>query len=228
MSYSASTTFAAPANAGSGLPTTIGLPARRRRRAAHVLEEILGRRERRRRRLLPVHLELPRRVDRLLFALAHDGDVVALADDLDESRQAAHRRLVDADELRAGDRRLHVARVHHARQLDVHRPLQRAVDLGGNVVALRRLADDLQLLHRLDLRDAGRRVDVVAGQRDVELLAADQLAVGDALRRIGLHGDHGGADRELHRPARRSASAAISSSTRRASAATRRIGQPSV
>ena len=38
------------------------------------------------------------------------------------------------------NRRLHVARMNHARQLDVHGPFQRAVHFGGNVVALRRLA----------------------------------------------------------------------------------------
>ena len=72
------------------------------------------------------------------------------------------------DQLRARHRRLHVARMHHARQLDVHGPFQRAVHLGGNVVALRRLADDLEFLHRLDLGHAGGRVDVVPRQRDIE------------------------------------------------------------
>ena len=87
--------------------------------------------------------------------------------------------------------------MNHARQLHVHGPFQRAVHLGGNVVALRRLADDLEFLHRLHLGHAGGRVDVVARQRDVESLSADQFSVGDALGRIGLHRDHAVADRKL-------------------------------
>ena len=123
--------------------------ARRRRRAAHV-----RRRDRRRSGTAPSPasasstLSCARRANRLLLALADDRDVVALAHDLDEPGNAAHRRFVDADERRAGHRRLHVARVHHAGQLHVDGPLQRAVHLGRNVVALRRLPDDLQLLHR--------------------------------------------------------------------------------
>ena len=91
-------TFAAPANAASGLPATARRVWTRTCGVAraHVREEILGRRERRGRRLLPVRLELPRRADRLLFALADDRDVVALAHHLDEARQAFDRRFVDA------------------------------------------------------------------------------------------------------------------------------------
>jgi hypothetical protein len=58
--------------------------------------------------------------------------------------------------------------VHHARKLDVDGPFQRAVHLRGDVVALRRLADDPEILHGLDLGRAGGCVDIVAGQRDVE------------------------------------------------------------
>ena len=81
--------------------------------------------------------------------------------------------------------------MHHARNVHVHGPLERAVHLGGNVVALRRVADNLELLNRLDLRHAGGRVDVVPRERDVEALAANQLAVGDAPGRLRLHADHG-------------------------------------
>ena len=87
-------------------------------------------------------------------------------------------------ERRARERRLHVARVHHAGRLHARGPFQRTVYFGRNVVALRRLADDLQILHGLHLRDAGRRIDVVAGERDVEPLAANQLAVCHPLRGI--------------------------------------------
>ena len=93
-----------------------GVGAGRRRRAAHVLEQVFRCREGRGRRLFPIHLELPGRVDRLLFPLADDGHVVALADDFDESRHASHGRLVDAEQPRAGDGRLDVARVHHSGQ----------------------------------------------------------------------------------------------------------------
>jgi hypothetical protein len=71
--------------------------------------------------------------------------------------------------------RLDVARVDHARQLHVDRPLERAVDLGRDVVALRRLPDVFQVLNRLELRLTCGRVDVVAGERDVEPPAANQL-----------------------------------------------------
>ena len=170
---------------------------RRRRRAAHVGVEILGVRERRRRRFLPVDFELPRAADRLLFALEDHRDVVALAHHPDEPREAAYGRLVDVDQRRAGHRRLHVARVQHPRNLRVDRPFQRAVHLGGDVVALRRLSDDLELLDVLDLRDAGRRVGVVARQRHVESPSANQLTVGHAPRRVGGDGDHPFADRQL-------------------------------
>ena len=180
-----------------GVPDHVRLLARRGRRAAHVLEQVFRRREGRCRRLLPVDLELSGRADRLLFPLADNRDVVALAHHLDESRDASNGRLVDADQLRARHRRLHVARMNHAGKLDVHGPFQRAVHLGRNVVALRRLADDLEFLHRLHLRHAGGRVDVVARQRDIEPLSADQFSVGDFPRGIRFHGDHAVADGEL-------------------------------
>ena len=164
---------------------------------AHVRVEIVRRREWRRGRFLPLNLELPGRGDRLLFPLAHDGDVVALADDLDEAGKIPDRGLVDADQRRAGHWRFDVARVHHARKLDVDGPFQRAVHLRGDVVALRRLADAPEILHRLDLGRAGGCVDIVAGQRDVESFSSDQLAVGDLFRGIRLDGDEGVADGEL-------------------------------
>ena len=111
--------------------------ARLGRRLAHVLEQAVRAREQLRcRRLLPVALQRLRRRNRLLLALAHDRDVVALAHHLHEPGHAAHGRFVHADQRRARDRRLHVARVHHPGQLHVDRPLQRAVDLGRDVVAL--------------------------------------------------------------------------------------------
>ena len=196
-SYSASMTFAAPASAASGFPTTSGFGARRGRRAAHVLEQVFRCREGRCRRLLPVDLELSGRLDRLLFPLADNRDVVALAHHLDESGDASDGRLVDADQLGARHRRLHVARMNHAGKLDVHGPFQRAVHLGRNVIALQRLADDLEVLYRLHLCHTGGRIDVVARQRDIEPFSADQFSVGDFPGGIGFDGDHALADGEL-------------------------------
>ena len=192
--------------------------ARCRLRGAHEAVEIFGRRERRRRRLLPVHLQLARRLNRLLLALAHHRDVVALAHHLDEAGHVLHRGLVDAHELRARDRRLHVARVQHAGHFGIHRPLQRAIHLRRDVVALRRLADDLELIDVLEPRRARRRVDVAAGERGVELASADQLAIRDALRRIGRDRHDAVADRELrnrHTESRRRPSPAARDELRR-------------
>jgi hypothetical protein len=80
--------------------------------------------------------------------------------------------------------------VHHARQLHIDRPFERAIDLRRNVITLRRLTDDLQVLHGLHGCASGRRIDVVAGERDAESLAPDEFAVGDPLRWIGLDADH--------------------------------------
>ena len=150
ISYSASIIFAAPAKAVSGIAHhDSGVDCRPwALRRAHVVEQIFGGRERRGGRLFPGRLELSGRVDGLLFAFADHRDVVALAHHFDESRQVPHGRFVDAGQLRARERRLHVARMNHARQLHVHGPFQRAVHFGGNVVALRRLAGIFELLHR--------------------------------------------------------------------------------
>ena len=77
----------------------------------------------------------------------------------------------------------------HAGELHVHRPLQRAVHLRGDVVPGDRLADDLQLLHRFHGREAGGLVDVPPRQRDIEAPPADEFAVGDRARGIRADGD---------------------------------------
>src|SRR5262249_20233008 len=141
-------------------------------------------------------LEFLRGIDRLFLTFADDGHVVAIADHFDESREAPNGRFVDADERGAGNRRLHVTRVDHARQLHVDRPLLRAIHFGREVVPLWRLSDDLQILDGLHFRNTRRRVDVGTGERDVKLLAADQLAVADAFGRVGFHRDDGAADGE--------------------------------
>jgi hypothetical protein len=65
-----------------------------------------------RRRIRPFDAELARRVDRLLLALAYHGEEVAAAHDLHQAREL--RALVHGNELRAGLRRAHHARMQHA------------------------------------------------------------------------------------------------------------------
>ena len=86
--------------------------------------------------------------------------------------------------------RAHVPGVDHPREVDVDGPLERSVHLGGDVVARDRLADQLQVLHRLDARDAGGLVDVGARQRHVETPPADEFPVGDRPRGIAQERDH--------------------------------------
>ena len=84
--------------------------------------------------------------------------------------------------------------MNHAGGLNVAGPSQRAVHLGGYVVALRRLAHHLEFLYRFHLGHTGCRVDVVTGQRDIESLSSDQFAVGDFPGGIRFHTDHALAD----------------------------------
>ena len=88
--------------------------------------------------------------------------------------------------------------MNHARQLDVDGPFQRTVHFGGDVVALRRLAGIFELLHRLDFGlTPVTALTLAPVSVTLNFFPADQLAVGDALRGIGFHGDHGVADGEL-------------------------------
>ena len=153
------------------------------RGAADVVEQLLGRREGRTGGALPRGLELPGRLNGLLFALADDRQVVSAPYDRDEARQAADRGFVHARERGPGERRLHVARMHHAGQLHIDRPPLRPVHLWRNVVARQRLSGQPEVLDVLDAGHTGRGVDVVARQRDVESTAADELTVGHLSRR---------------------------------------------
>ena len=179
------------------VPNNVRPGARGGRRVAHVFVQVFRCREGCCRRLLPVDLELSGRSDRLLFPLADNRDVVALAHHPDESRYASNGRLVDADQLGAGHRRFHVARMNHTGKPNIHSPFQRAVHLGRDVIALGRLADHLEFLDRLHLGHTGGRVDVVTRQRDIELLSADQFSVGDFPGGICFHSNHALADGEL-------------------------------
>jgi len=80
--------------------------------------------------------------------------------------------------------------MHHARHLDVGAEVFLRVDLGGDVLAVDRLADDLVVLRVLRLRLAGgiERVAplLVPLELDVEVAPADQLGIGRLLRRIAL------------------------------------------
>ena len=132
------------------------LRAESRRGAAHVVEQVLGRRERRGGGALPDGLELPGCSNGLLLALADDREVVAAPDDPDEAGQVADRGFVHARERGAGERRLHVPRVHHAGQLHIDRPPQRPVHFRRNVVARQRLSRQPEVLDVLDACRAGR------------------------------------------------------------------------
>ena len=70
----------------------------------------------------------------------------------------------------------HVARVHHAGKLYVHGPFQGTIHFAGNIVPMQRLAGVFQFLHQLGFGLGRHLVDVVASQRDAELLSPDQLA----------------------------------------------------
>ena len=87
--------------------------------------------------------------------------------------------------------------MNHSGKPDVHGPSQRAVHLGRNVVALGRLADDLEFLYRLHFCLTGGSVDVVTGQHDIEPLSADQFSVSDFLGGICFHSNHALVDGEL-------------------------------
>src|ERR1035438_10691761 len=74
---------------------------------------------------------------------------------------------------------------------------ERPVHFGRDIIALRRETDVLEFLHRLDRGHAGGRVDIAAGQLDVESFSTDQLPVSDASGGIALDGDYTLADCEL-------------------------------
>ena len=104
-----------------------------------------------------------------------------------------HRALVDRDRHGTRDRRPDHAAVQHPRHLDVGDVVERAEDLGRDVETRRRLADDLvgggRLRLRLPLGDEVVAELAVPLHRQVEIAAADQLAIADLARRIARHGD---------------------------------------
>ncbi len=150
-----------------------------RLRLAEVLPQVPVARHRL--RLRPGDLELGRRLDRVLLVRCDDADEVALADDaraLDLLDRALVdlQRLVD-DAVRPLAPRPHDAAVQHPRQAELMHVRVRPGDLRRRVLPLHALADQLVLGDRLQRRPAG--------VRRLEGLAAEQLAVGDLLRRVG-------------------------------------------
>ncbi len=128
-----------------------------------------------RRGMRPFDAQLAGRFDRLLLALAHDRDEVAAAHHAHEPRKL--RALVEREHVRARLRRSHHARVEHAGHGEIRDVSIGALDLRRDVEARDRLAG-----HRVLARILERRR---LGDLDVEGLAADELAVGDALRLVG-------------------------------------------
>ena len=87
--------------------------------------------------------------------------------------------------------------MHHAGQLDVHGPFQRPIHFGRNIIALGGLAHHLQFLYGLHLGQAGGGIDVGAGERHMEALAANEFAVGHFLGWVSLERNDAIADGEL-------------------------------
>ena len=137
----------------------------------------------------PFDLELLRRLDRVPFLVGDDPEEALLPHHLG-ARDVLDRAVVDLHRHAAGDRRTDHAAVRHARHLDVGAEVLLRVDLGRDVLAGDRLADDLVVLRVLRLRLAGsiERIAhlLVPVELDVEVAPADQLGIGRLLRRIGL------------------------------------------
>src|ERR1051325_2546427 len=71
-------------------PLDLGLSRGSWLRIAHEVEQTVGGREWRACRFFPIHLQLFRSLNRVLFALANDRDIIAFAHDLDESGNIPH------------------------------------------------------------------------------------------------------------------------------------------
>ena len=124
------------------------------------------------------------------FILGNDAEEVALAHELDDTGNAADRRLVDALQRRSDRRRPYHAAVQHAGHAEVLHVGEFAGHLVRNVDARDRGADDLEVFRVLGLR----RLGVV--DRERKGLAADQLAIADG---FAAAADGPGGDRELVR-----------------------------
>ena len=133
----------------------------------------------------PLHLELARRLDRCPLALADDAEEVGDAHHLHQAGNVLDRAFVDALQRGAECRRAYHATVQHARHLEVLHVGEGAGALARDVEPRHRLADD-----GVEVWVLGRRLGI---ELQVEVLAADQLAVADRLA------DHAAAGLRLDR-----------------------------
>src|ERR1019366_2848826 len=135
----------------------------------------------------PGHLQGLRRLDGVPFLLGHRGQEVLDPDHLG-ARNIADRLFVDRDRHRARDGGADHAGMQHAGQPDIAALLQRAEHLAGHVAARHRLADDLELGWLLERRlylDGELLGHAVPGDGRIQIAAADEFGVSDALARIG-------------------------------------------
>src|SRR5439155_18835747 len=151
---------------------------RRRRIGAQRRFDVLQVRQRRRR--LPAHLELRRRLDRILLALGNDADEITDPDDRDQPRNIAHRRLIDRDQtvadegagIDAGVGRTHDAAVPHAGHAHVMNIDGFAGRLRREINARYRMPDDGVGVNRFHQN--------VVGQFKPDGLADNQFTIADA------------------------------------------------
>jgi hypothetical protein len=147
-----------------------------------LLQVIVERVEAREGRGLPPHLQHVGGLDRLPFLVRDDTDVVVFRDDLDETLRLQPRETVDPEEGRVERRRPHDPALEHAGDLDVLGVGEEAEDLRRDVHAGHGGADDPVLGEGLRRRLAGRGPH--------ELLAADELGVGDGALGVASDGHH--------------------------------------
>ena len=124
----------------------------------------------------------------------------ALIPDHFGARNILDRAVVDLHWYRAGYRRPDHPAVDHIRHLDVGNEVLLTEHLRSDVLSFDWLANDLMLARLLGLSLA-RRVQRVAillvpGELNVEILSADQLHIGNALRRIVGNADDAVVDNE--------------------------------
>ena len=148
-----------------------------------------------RRHRLPAHLQLRRRLDRVLLALGDDADEIADPDHGDQPRNIAHRSFVDRDQagadkragIDAGIGRPHHAAVQHAGHAHVVDIDEFAGRLRRQVDARHRLPDDAVGADGLDRH--------VVGEFEADGFARYQFAIADAA--VVLAADQAVFDREI-------------------------------
>ena len=161
---------------------------------AQRLAEIgeIGRRE-----LAPLRLQLERCFRRPFLALGDDADEVALDHDRADAGHVGDRVAIDRDQapadeiagVHAGIGRAHHPAMQHARHADIVDVSEAAGDLGGDVDAGDRTADELVLV---DLLERG-----AVSQRQQNPLIGEQRVEGNRWRRLALARNHAVAQRDL-------------------------------